>query len=60
LRVLAETELPGGETWKQVRGGGEVTRMREGLPLWPWLLALALCAVVIEGVAAWRTGADTA
>ncbi|MDF1851429.1 MAG: BatA domain-containing protein [Verrucomicrobiales bacterium] len=37
-----------------VEGGSEVRQLRDGIPLWPWLLAAAVCFFLLEsGVTFW-------
>ena len=45
-RVLAEVAAV-------VKTGRRVRQLRDGIDLWPWLLAAALLAAVIESVALW-------
>lgn len=40
--------------------GESVTALREGIPLWPWLLALACLCVLAESLVVWKTRPATA
>jgi hypothetical protein len=51
LRTLDLGKL-GGDGAIGLTSGDSVRHLREGLPLWPWLLALALLWALLEGVAA--------
>jgi hypothetical protein len=40
--------------------GESVTALREGIPLWPWLLAFACLCILAESVVVWKTRPATA
>jgi hypothetical protein len=40
--------------------GESVTALREGIPLWPWLLALACLCILAESLVVWKTRPATA
>lgn len=42
--------------WAAVDGGRAARERRDGVPLWPWCLGLALVCGLGEAVAAWRVG----
>jgi hypothetical protein len=50
LRLQRDAELAGTGA-VALHGGAEVRRLRDGIPLWPWLLAVALAAALAEGLA---------
>ena len=52
LRSRPAPELAGG-SWTTLDGGRRLRDLREGTPLWPWLLGLALLAGLMETAAAW-------
>lgn len=54
LRLL-EGESLGGEGATVLEAGTSVRQWREGVPLWPWLVGLALLFALAEGLVLWRS-----
>jgi hypothetical protein len=52
LRTVPPPEIKA-SGWAAVAGGRAARERRDGIPLWPWFLGLALACCVGEGVVAW-------
>jgi hypothetical protein len=50
LRLQSAVALAGDGT-TMLRAGADLRRLRDGVPLWPWLLAATLALALLEGVA---------
>lgn len=59
LRVL-ESPAAAAPAAMTLRVGESVNALREGTPLWPWLLALACACVLAESLVVWKTRPATA
>jgi len=56
LRTLTPADLRSGSAALTLADGHSVRRLREGIPLWPYALAVALLLAITEAWLAWQFG----